>query len=487
MRPLHPTMSATDVPGATRPDRILLIAYHFPPSTVVGALRWDRLARLLVARGYAVDVITLEPSQTPRIDEKRLASLPRGIRVFAVEQKQPLALVAWNWLAQRTKRLRSTRATTARASGVHPESTAKTAPAPVHHNASPSLVRRLRMSINARLHVAEELDWARRAAAAAQSLGRQATYHAVVTSGPPHYAHYAGYLVSQRCGIPHIPDFRDPWRLAESANPDHDLAFLARSDVAHESRVVANAAAIVMNTEAAASAMRATYPSRSHDIVAIMNGSDPEDRIASPQRDRFTLLYAGSLYLQRDPRVLFRASASLVRDLGLTPAQFAIQFLGPVDQYAGQAVPDLAEPYGLRDHVIMSGMVSRADAIAASAAATQLVCLPDGQRLTIPAKLFEYVQLDTWLLAFAEPDSAMALALRDVDADVVAPGDVAAAERCIRARWEQFASGVRPIALGADGRFLRSVQAERLLSIFAALPKRDVTTSVALQADQSTV
>lgn len=474
MRLLHQSREsepAAALANSTRRPRILLIAYHFPPSTVVGALRWDKLVHALSEQGYAFDVITLEPAQAGRIDMSRLTAMPGDVRVFGVVRRTPAALRVWHWAAHATKRLRSggrpAGTSAPRAEGATPPSTA---PGAAPHRVS--WARSIRMTINARLHVAEELDWAIRAARAGVVLARQAPYHCVVTSGPPHFAHHAGYLVSSKTGLPHVPDFRDPWRLAESTNPDHNQQYVEQTDRTYESRVVGNAACVVMNTEAAAIAMRELYPARRDRIHAIMNGSDPEDRVESPRRDRFTLLYAGSLYLQRDPRVLFRACESLVREQQLRPEQFAIQFLGPVSHYAGRPVPELAEPFGLRDHVIMSGMVPRPEALAAAAAATMLVCLPDGQKLTIPAKLFEYLQLDAWLLAFAEPSSAMAMALEGVDADVVAPGDIDHAARCVRQRWHAFASGVRPVALGADGRFLRSAQAVRLAALLHELPAR---------------
>ncbi len=468
-RLLHPADSLPEGQPSVR-RRLLLVAYHFPPSTAIGALRWEKLVHFLVPKGYEVDVLTLEPQQLARRDDARLRALPAGVRVFGVRHDAPLAERAWNALAAATRRFRSS-APTGHISAVSNAVVGGPNPRTAAPVSRPSLGRRARAIVNTRLHVANELAWARAAAAAGVRLSSETQYDAVITSGPPHHVHVAGALIHTKAGIPHIADFRDPWRLAESVARDMDPTTHAALAERYESRVVRGASFVITNTQAAAAAMQTMYPEAAERISAIMNGSDPEDRVDSPSRERFTLLYAGSLYLQRDPRVLFRACAPLVRELGLTPAQFAIQFLGPTPEYDGKPVPELAEPYGLREHVIMSGLVPRQASLEAAAAATHLVCLPDGQRLTIPAKLFEYVQLDAWLLAFAEPDSAMAMALSAVDADVVPPGNVERASACIRARWNLFVAGVRPVALGADGRFMRTTQAARLQALLDSLPR----------------
>jgi len=38
--------------------RLLLISYHFPPDTTIGARRWEKLAKSVTERGWGMDVIT---------------------------------------------------------------------------------------------------------------------------------------------------------------------------------------------------------------------------------------------------------------------------------------------------------------------------------------------------------------------------------------------------------------------------------------------
>ena len=477
IKPIHPTALPSGLPeNAT--VRLLLVAYHFPPSVSIGALRWEKLTRYLASSGYEIDVLTLDPLALDKKDPTRLSRLPNGIRVFAIPSTRSVVERVWNTLSVVTRRFRSAGPVGHRSPGASTESD--------HHTDSPrSRVLGARASINARLHVANELAWAKKAARLGNLLAQSRRYLAVITSGPPHYSHVSGNLISRRSRVPHLVDFRDPWSLAESIPRDMDSPIWASLASRYEARVVNQATSVIMNTEAAAVEMRALYPAIASRVISVMNGSDPEDIVQSPLRDRFTVLYAGSLYLQRDPRAIFRACAPIVKEFALSPAQFAIEFLGPSSSFEGISVLEIAESFGLRAHVSVAGQVSRSDAIARAAAAALLVCLPDGQRLTIQAKLFEYVQLDAWLLVFADRKSAMSQALDGFDVDVVPPSDVQLAIDSVRARWLQFASGIRPLAIGRNGEFSREAQAERIRQVLENLAAPVVDQQSRSQSSES--
>ncbi len=59
---VRPAPSHVTAPSGSR-ARLLLVTYHFPPDTAVGALRWQKLARYAAERGWGLDVITLHPAQ----------------------------------------------------------------------------------------------------------------------------------------------------------------------------------------------------------------------------------------------------------------------------------------------------------------------------------------------------------------------------------------------------------------------------------------
>ena len=64
--------------------RLLLLSYHFPPGEAVGALRWQKMARIAVERGWNLDVVTLAPSSLPSPNSDALGDLPPGLRLYGV-------------------------------------------------------------------------------------------------------------------------------------------------------------------------------------------------------------------------------------------------------------------------------------------------------------------------------------------------------------------------------------------------------------------
>ena len=187
-----------------------------------------------------------------------------------------------------------------------------------------SLFRRAIRGYLAWLDFLHQGAWARSVARVGASLTRNGTYVAVVTSGPPHMAHEAGRLIAERAGIPLALDFRDPWSLQERVGEQMASPVWFALAERYEGHAVRDAAVVAMNTDASRDAMLARYPDARDKIITVRNGCDDEP-LPSPKRDsRFTIRFAGEIYIDRDPRILFRASARAVRELQLTPREFGL-------------------------------------------------------------------------------------------------------------------------------------------------------------------
>jgi hypothetical protein len=126
------------------------------------------------------------------------------------------------------------------------------------------------------------------------------------------------------------------------------------------------------------------------------------------------------------------------------------------------ALTHLAAAAGIADYVSVEGKVPRAVALREIGESAILVTLPQNQVECIPGKVFEYVQMSSWLLAITEPGTAVDLLLRDTTADVVRPADVAAIGEFIARRYREFHRGIRPSPVNADGKFDRVRESDRL-------------------------
>jgi glycosyltransferase involved in cell wall biosynthesis len=453
---LTPFFATAPNPNATR--RLLLVFFYFAPSAEVGALRWLSLAKFGAQRGWSVDVVTLHPEFMGTLDPARLDQLPAGIRLYGFSGENPgwyrSMLSAW-------RRLRGGGANAATPTGLagHLDgSDATVALASPHASA-------WRRAFRSHMHFRLADGLARRAVALATQLTRANRYAAVVSSGPPHAAHDAAMRVGELAGLPFIMDMRDPWS-DEIAMPE-DL----RSDVwrkaasLHEARCVASARLVVVTSDSHRNLQLQKYPALKGRVLTVMNGADPDPLPKARPRTRFVIAFAGMIYLGRNPRSLFRAAARVARDLGASPDEYTVEFMGD-DTCEGVPLTRIAAEEGLQNHFVSHGFRPRREVHEFLAGASLLVSLPLRTSMTLPAKLFEYTRFDAWLLALAEPNSATETLLADTHADVVPPEDVDAIARVIAARFAEFRAGVRPVALNRDGRFDRATQSAHLFDAF---------------------
>lgn len=454
---------------ATR--RLLLLAYHFPPSQTAGALRWQKLSRFAVERGYALDVITRDPAQLASSDSSRLDDLPAGTRLYAVRDDEPWIVPPERALRSLFRRIRSSNTA---GNGARP------AAAERRNGASPVAIRREALRWPPRsprevvraygswLYHAAEQVWADRAQSFGMGLSRHERYEAVISCGPPHMPHEAARRIARHRRLPFVMDLRDPWSLLPDLNQHYASTLWFSIAERYERRTVRDAALVIMNTESARDAMRQRYPAARERIVAVLNGYDDEPVPASRHGARFTIAYAGSLYMNRDPRLLFRAARRVIDELSLSPAQFAMAFIGNTETYGGTPLTQLAQDEGIAPFVETGGPRPRSEALEFLATATMLVNLPQDATLCVPSKVFEYMQFSAWVLALEPEGSATERVLRNTTADVVAPTDVNGIARVLRTRYLEFAAGRRPTRIATSDTYSRRHQAALLFDALEA-------------------
>ena len=448
--------------------RALLVSFHFPPDPAVGGLRWQELARYFAARGWAIDVVTRDLTKLPRPDARRLQRLPPGIRVFSAAEPEPWVSRAEQFALRATHGIRSQRAATGAATSATNGAVASTRRA---ERSRPSVGRRMLRAYSAWAWVSKENAWAAEAASIGIRLAQEQPFDAVISSGPPHMAHEGARRVAKAVDAPLIIDLRDPWNTTDMVPEDRSSAAWFALARHYERKAVEQARLVVVNTDLSRDDMRRRYP-EAGPIITVRNGSDDESLPEVSRPSHFSIRFAGSIYFDRDPRLLFRAAARVVERNKLTPRDLLMEFIGNVDEVGGKSIREMAQEEGFSDFVRISGPVPRDEALKFLAGATVLLSLPQGADMCIPAKIFEYVRFNAWLLALASAGTATAALLRDSDADVVDPADVDGMASAIERRYKSFVLGQRPTAVGEDGRFDRRRQAELLLDQLDAITTR---------------
>lgn len=458
--------------------RLLVISYHFPPDTTIGARRWEKLASAVTERGWGLDVITCAPKSSVG---SKLDSLPAGVRVYGVADPEMISerIEHVLWRVYRTVWPKKRLEASASAVGAGPGLDVRERPKALDRSeirATARTPRQLLRTYWAWLELTHGLRWAHAASALAQRIIVKGVHDAVITSAPPHMSHEAGRLISLATGLPFVMDMRDPWSLQPWLRESVASPLWYQRAGECERACVGQAKLIVANTEPARSALADAYPETRDRIITVMNGSDDDPLPPHRHAERFTIGYAGTIYLDRDPLLLFRAAAQVIKAQSLTPAQFGVDILGRFDGEEHLPLFGMATREGIADYVTVEPPRPQQAALEFLAGASMLVIFPGSNTLAIPAKVFEYIRFDSWLLTIAEPQSGIAQLLRGSAADVVAP-EVGAIAAAITARYRDHIAGVRPTRVARDDRFSRSAQARVLLDAIEKLVPAPATAS----------
>ena len=458
--------------------RLLLICDAFPPSSEMGALRWQRLVQFAHARGWVTDVILCDPRDAEFRDDSRLADLPPGVRLFAV----PLRGYRDSRLEALLRRMLvwTSRATSG-TNGYGPADTNGNSSG----NRAMRLVQAARRSQLARRFYRAWIDWAESASALGKRLAASTRYDVVVSSGPPHMAHEAARKTSALLGIPFVADFRDPWAAVSYEPTDFRSAIWRRYAAKYERLTMQSAALVIMNTPHAHQMLAETYPHIAPRLLTVMNGADDDMGPTLPWDNAFTITYAGNVYGGRDPRILLRGVRRAIDELQIAPGDLVLRFMG-FKSYGEDPLRRIVNEERMDDYFFSEPHQPRSAAIALMKRSAMVVVLPQPYEQSIPGKLYEYVQLPAWVLVLTTAGTATDVLLRGSSADVVDPEDVDGIARILVNRYKQFRQGMRPQPVNADGRFDRKRQATILFDAVERLV-RERRTSESRRATQQVV
>ena len=449
--------------GTTRPS-ILLVSAAFPPSTEVGAARWEGFAPFLSSAGWRLQVLMECPHHGAVLDRSRLARLGDSVSVHMVPRRDPewrrRSVDMVNFLRRRRAADESGGLDVADRMVVSSRlKTANTLGASSH------------AMFSAAVAASRNRAWITDATAASGKLLQQQPASFVISSGPPHDAHVAASIIARRAGVPHIVDLRDPW-IGNPADPHQQFTLIVSpTGKRAAARVFRSCAAVLANTPQAASALLRQNPSLAGRVHVVLNGSDRTPRpprVLSPT-EPFLIVHAGTLYLDRDPRPFLRAVSKARAMLGTTGERIKIVFMGRRAAIDGRPLPEWAAEFGLAGCFEERGFGTRDEAAELMDAAAMLVAFQGATPTQVPAKIFDYVSNAATLLAVTDPTSATASILEGTSAQVAAMDDENAICNIIRESVERCAQGVPIVPVDADGRFAREAQASVLLAVLKNL------------------
>ena len=385
----------------TEHSRILLAAYHFPPSAAVGGLRISRFARFLPEFGWRPYVLTVNDADRgdkEGTDHSRLVGLD-GVSITRTGEPSGIP-DAYTWTKRKVQSLRANQQgpSSARAS------------APLRSDGRESFSQRLKRYVTSLFVLLpdEHKTWALFAAIPAIRLIQRHRIDYILTSAPPQSVHFVGLVAKVFTRVAWIADFRDPWLELLQARPAHHRSWLSyRIERWMEARVMHNAYKVLTTTEWMRQSMRERYSKVASDKflclpngieMARLDGPDSEDKYGP-----LTITYAGSLYLDRTPEPLFEALGALVNEGKACLDDFRIKLVGSCRNIGNVETEAVARRYGIAKAVEVIDRVPQTEAVQIMRRSHLLLVLaPSKNKLMVPAKIFDYLGSGSKLLALAD-------------------------------------------------------------------------------------
>lgn len=366
---------------AQRP--VLLLAYHFHPSNAIASRRCTAFARHLVSERRPTIVVSAFEGladSSSQLDLNGLTSVP----VAPAERGAILGL-----LIRLNRSLR--------------KSPDRPSSEPASHSAHQQ--RWLARSFWSLVQIVDRHKrWSWRAAAAGVQAAREHDAQMVIVSGPPWSSVVAGLWVATRCKLPLVVDFRDPWFdffLSETQR----VPPLRAIEEWLETMVLDRAAAVVCTAPALAERLVARHPGVAAKIHVVMNGFDgPVHSRPASTDHRLSILFAGELYLNRDPFPFLRALEQLLARADIDASRINVTFVGECAVHRGQRLDNWLK--GKRAAAVVQILPLMPANEVTQMIATSSLLLNFAQRtpLAIPAKTFEHMASGREVLAFCDRD-----------------------------------------------------------------------------------
>jgi len=398
--------------------RILLIAYHFPPSAAVGGTRMANFARWLPSSGWEPYVLTIRDVHVERMDPGRL----RDLEGVVIDKVGVLPTVAEWYGAVKARLAGPARDTPHSGAGFDSRS------GPDRYRGE-ALSRRLKRYLLSFLVFPDyERGWIMPAIAAAIRQIRRHHIKWIMTSCPPYSGHLIGLAVKMIAGVRWIADFRDPWMTTGWKRAYPTCALSMRIEAWLERKVIEKADLLLFNVERLRNAYRERYAHVPGERFAfIPNGiapGAPEETGQAAKYERFTLSYTGTLYVGRSPEPVFEAVSRLIRKGKAAPEAIRIKLVGQCRMVDGVPTAALIRKHGLESSVEVCDPVPYAEAMEIIRRSHLALLLAPQLPFQIPAKAYDYLGTGVRILAIAE-DGGTSDLIRDTGSGrAFAPGDI---------------------------------------------------------------
>jgi glycosyltransferase involved in cell wall biosynthesis len=379
-------------------NRVLMIAYLFPPIANSGVQRPLKFAKHLQRLGWDLSILTVDRPLDACIEPELMSDVPKEAEIIRVPMLCDI-------IGERLGSFAFTKTAGRKLAG--------------------AVSWRLREKF---IVPDRHALWRPTAKRAALKLFHRAGYDVIWATGFPWTSLLVGRDVSRITGKPLVVDFRDPW------SGEVELALQGGRHQALERSVLDQASAVVSAwPKLTESLIRNCTNPNEKAFITIPNGFEPEEfegvtPFPAPAPGRVNIVYTGVWKDGYGPSLLYEAISRIARTDPSSISNLSVLTAG--------FAPGQAERYGISEYVREYGRMTHAKALSLMKSADVLF-LPvfDGkqEQFHLPGKLFEYAAAGKPILAAVPPDGESAAFLARVGGGfVIPPRDPAALQQAIQ-------------------------------------------------------
>ena len=389
-------------------NRVLVIAYYFPPMGLSGVQRILKFVKYLPEYGWQPTVLTITPTA-----------------YFALDYSLMREVTENNIKTVRTNSLDPTRLFE---SGK---------PLKMPHERLRSILSRVSQAV---FVPDNKIGWKHEALKVGRKLfqtnspdGRPA-FDAILSTAPPYTCHLIGAALSMEFGVPLVLDYRDAWvdnPLHFYLTPYHKLLHQSL-----EKKVLRASSRVITINRRIKELMIRRYPFLGYNDIAIIpqgydsNDFHVEDTLQLPFSDRMRFTYAGTFYHNRTPKYFLRALSELLRERPSLRSKIEAVFIGTFRKenlalIESLGLQDVVKVFGYLDHKSTVRYLITSDVLWLT------IGYGRGEDMVSTGKLFEYIGSRKPILGLVPEGTARSTILESGAGKVVKPDDVAAIKKAI--------------------------------------------------------
>lgn len=373
-------------------QKVLIIAYYWPPAGGPGVQRWLKFVKYL--GDYNIEPIVYVPENPtyPITDTSLLNDIPDAIRVLKQPIFEPYGLASI-FSKKKTRRI---------SSGI------------IQKKKKQSLLERTLLWLRGNLFIPDARKyWVKPSIKYLSKLIKDEKINTVITTGPPHSIHLIGLGLKQRLNLEWITDFRDPWT-SIGYHKKLKLSSVAQKKHKKLEGLVLNTADKIIVTSSTTKKEFSALTQK--PIKVITNGYD-EELPKCNLDDKFTISHIGSLLTDRNPEKLWKVLAELVDEKVAFKDHLQIQLVGLV----GKEVIAAITKNGLSSFTKELGYISHDEVVQLQPKSQVLLLVEIDAEETkgiIPGKLFEYLNAKRPILAIGPKDWEAAKIIKETNSGI---------------------------------------------------------------------